>query len=281
METLLCLWLPGLAGTGALPASARWTLPGVYRLWPGLPDRLAADSLDQAWTPPDLPLSQAEMGAFAADLERFAGDLTRGGSGLGEAFLASARESREAEVARDLDAIRALAGPDPGLAARRLRLLRERAQRLLAWYWFQQKTLAEIAVLVDRINAGVEGLGEGLSRDVDGTPVLETGPLPLGADLSPEGLSGGSLMVLLEAALALTGPETVFVLEEGALSEEEEGCPLRSDFAPEPGFAGALDAVLAEGALGLERPAGELLPGSVWLPDPGRPVRLLLSGGRA
>lgn len=269
----LMLWMPGLYGTG-IRTALEDRLPAVRRLWPGLPGRLAAGEEGGAkpWTPDHLPCSEAEMGAFVAELERFAQDSVRGSDAVHEAVVARMKDEQEAQVRRDLAAIEALAQDGAGeeAAERQAELVRRRAQRLLAWTWHQQKTVAEITALVDKINAGVRGLGQGLSRDVDHEPVLEAGPLPLGQDLAQDAARmAGRWQVWLEAALALVSEGTAFVWEQCVPGAE---MPADLQALQDRAEAGTTDGVSE-----VTVQAGELLPASVasGLVDGRRSVRLL------
>ena len=269
----LMLWMPGLYGTG-IRTALEDRLPAVRRLWPGLPGRLAAGEEGSAkpWTPDHLPCSEAEMGAFVAELERFAQDSVRGSDAVHEAVVARMKDEQEAQVRRDLAAIEALAQDGAGeeAAERQAELVRRRAQRLLAWTWHQQKTVAEITALVEKINAGVRGLGQGLSRDVDHEPVLEAGPLPLGQDLVQDAARmAGRWQVWLEAALALVPEGTAFVWEQCVPGAE---MPADLQALQDRAEAGTIDGVSE-----VTVQAGKLLPASVasGLVDGRRSVRLL------
>ena len=269
----LMLWMPGLYGTG-IRTALEDRLPAVRRLWPGLPGRLAAGEEGGAkpWTPDHLPCSEAEMGAFVAELERFAQDSVRGSDAVHEAVVARMKDEQEAQVRRDLAAIEALAQDGAGeeAAERQAELVRRRAQRLLAWTWHQQKTVAEITALVEKINAGVRGLGQGLSRDVDHEPVLEAGPLPLGQDLAQDAARMARRgQVWLEPALALV-PEGTAVVWEQCVPGAEMPADLQA--LQDRAEAGTIDGVSE-----VTVQAGELLPASVasGLVDGRRSVRLL------
>lgn len=268
----LMLWMPGLWGTGIRTACEK-RLPAVRRLWPGLPSRLAVQKQGEAlpWIPAGLPCPETEMGAFVTELERFARDSVRGSDAVHEAVVTRMKDEQEAQVQRDLAAIQALSG-EAGLesALKQAELVRRRAQRLLAWIWYQQKTLAEITALVEKINAGVRGLGEGLARDVEHAPILEAGPLPLGQDLAQDAARmSGRWQVWLEAALALVPEDTAFVWEQCVPGAE---IPADLQALQEKAAPSAVD-----GCSEVVVRADELVPGAAasGLVDADRMVRLL------
>lgn len=274
------VWMPALWGTGQnFPLEG--LVPAAERLWPGLPAALARPCGAPAFEPADLPLGAREMGAYLNDLEAFSAEAARGGDAVSAMLAESLRRDQETQLARELAEVQALAGSGAAQpAAQAAPVMRQRAQRLLAWFWFQQKNLAEIADLVRRVNSGVQGLGEGLAKDTAETPGLEAGVIPLATDLE-EGMDemGGDWRRWLEAALALTGEETVFVLDRLPEGLEAAAGPFDggADFAVQ---LGAPEGIAVSGAV---VPAGQLLPKAVWLPDAERAVRLVLvlAGERA
>ncbi len=261
----VCIWMPELWGTGRVLRHEA-ALPAVRRLWPGLPGRLARPCPAPSWTPPDLPAAPAAMGAFMADLEAFAAEAARGGPAARQMLAARLARESAARLDGEMNDVAALGGRPSAAAAADGEDLR--AQRLLAWFWFQQKNLADIAELTARVNAGVRGLGEGLARDTGLEPEVEAGVIPLVEDLrlDAEGMAG-DWRVWLEAALRLTPKETVFVLERLPAGLEDKS------FAP-AGWTGRLEAPGVR-ARGLETPAAALLPGRSC--PGGRTVRLALA----
>ncbi len=266
----LCIWMPALWGTGEkLAMEERLTM--VRRLWPGLPLRFALPGLAAAWTPDSLPAGEREMGQFMAELEAFSSSLARQGGGGQHFILTQAEQVSERSLARELADVRALGSADGAHAeaspAAEAAAFKARCQRLLAWFWLQQKTLAEIACLVHKVNSGVQGLGKGL-REGDAAAAW-AGADSLGADLADDaGSLAGDWRLWLEAALGVTPEGTIFVLER--LPEGLDP----ADFTRDPGWAGEL-RVHGLRVSGLETTFGALVPLRSG-PGAARSVRLAL-----
>ncbi len=259
----VCIWMPELWGTGRVLRHEA-ALPMVRRLWPGLPDRLTRAGLGDPWTPAGLPATPAAMGAYMADLEAFAAEAARGGPAARQMLVARLARESAGRLDSEMRAVAALGGTRPAAAGDDAAL---RAQRLLAWFWFQQKNLADIDELTARVNAGVRGLGEGLKRDTGLDPEPAAGVISLVEDLSLDADSmSGDWRVWLEAALQLSPRDAVFVLERLPAGLED------GQFSDAP-WTGCLQAPGVR-VRGLELEAAALLPDRV-VPA-GRVVRLAL-----
>lgn len=266
----LYLWMPDLWGTGAVSPLAE-AMPMVKALWPGLPISTAAkdemDRFPQGWTPAELPVSTRDMGAFLRDMEVYSAEAARGDGGLSGLFMARMKAEAEASLRREMAEVAALAD-DKARGQVETTQSRTRAQRLLAWFWFQQKNLAEITALVARINDNVQGLGGDLSKDTPETPELQAGVIPLMTDLTPDVEElAGDWRKWLEAALVFTTGNEVFVCR--ALS----GLPLEQALSDVPLWGEALVPPSGVKICFLEVAAKDLLP-RVMLAETNRMLRL-------
>ena len=155
---------------------------------------------------------------------------------------------------------------------------RRAAQRTLAWYWLQQRNIAEIDGLVNRVNevSSVIEKGYGAETGEDGIDVSArhfAAPMSSGTgDLSPD------WRPLFLAVLKLVPADTVFVAEGGMAQDLSE----RLAFAPSAEMASALGA-----AKGVSVNFCEALPADIFgaraSKEPGLPSRVrlvLLPSGR-
>lgn len=259
------LWMPALYGTGMKVAHEK-SFPMVWRLWPGLPADAACEAENDGagnamYQPESLPYTPAQMRDCLRELESFSADLARGRDNVQAMVAARAEHAHEAGIRKELDEVEALGGssampasvPDEEACKKQ----RERAQRLLAWFWYQQKTLADIDNLVARVNKDVPGLGSDLRYDKDEEQeALDAGVIPLFEELEEDSAKADTNWRLwLEAALALVPENTVFVWTR--LPEDLEDVP----FSAQEDFAQCLpcpEGFACEGA-GLK--AADLLPG--------------------
>ena len=275
--TVLWLRLPGLAGTGSRYGDADAAWPSVRRLWPGLPDRLfsgpGAVSDAAVYVPENLPEDPETLAAYLNEVDRFARDTAR--SADVEAALLNEKAGRDRKRLREeLAGVAALgateherseADREAGTESRRA------AQRTLAWYWLQQRNIAEIDGLVNRVNevSSVIEKGYGAETGEDGIDVSArhfAAPMSSGTgDLSPD------WRPLFLAVLKLVPADTVFVAEGGMAQDLSE----RLAFVPSAEMASALGA-----EKGVSVDFWEALPADIFgaraAKEPGLPSRVRL-----
>lgn len=206
------IWLPELYGTGSAIACEQ-DYPRVARLAPGFPRRLFRPSTAAAFVPENLPYTPEEMAAYVLDLERFFAENSRQ-TALFEAQMQRLKDEEAYRANEERAAVGALLhGEDAEnaeeSARKREKMLRSRAQRLLAWYWLQQKNAADMAGIVDRINSSVASMKASFAAE----KTEEFGALAGLEDfaVAREDDSSQGVRLLLEAALILCPQDTVFV----------------------------------------------------------------------
>ena len=264
------LWLPALYGTGAqLPLEEK--MPAVRRIWPGLPEDAALPAAAAKWQPEALPLSARQMHSCLNELEGFATDLARGRDNTQAMVMAKIQDDQKAELQRDLADIEALGGGagQGGPKTVSLEKRQARAQRLLAWFWYQQKNLAEIDALVHKVNKDVLSVGGDLRHDTDEQDDLAAGVIPMLEALAADAAETKENWKLwLEAVLSLVPDNAVFVWEK--LPEELED----KSFSAEEDYARALPCPAGLACEGLAISAGELLPPSIYT-EAGKTIRMV------
>lgn len=177
--TVLWLRLPGLAGTGSRYGDADAAWPSVRRLWPGLPDRLfsgpGAVSDAAVYVPENLPEDPETLAAYLNEVDRFARDTAR--SADVEAALLNEKAGRDRKRLREELAVWPPSAPRNTSAARRTgrpgRNPGGPPSARLPWYWLQQRNIAEIDGLVNRVNevSSVIEKGYGAETGEDGIDV--------------------------------------------------------------------------------------------------------------
>ncbi len=265
----LYLWMPALYGTGMKIAHEE-SFPFVQRIWPGLPESVCEKTGQDRWQPDTLPCTPREMGACLRELESFSAEMSHGRDAVQAIVMTQKEKAQEAGLKKELDAVEALGGTASRSPEQEESRQREKAQRLLAWFWYQQKNLADIEKLVASINKGVPGIGDDLRYDKDEEQeALDTGIIPLLEALDDETDKDGiNWRLWLEAALALVPENTVFVWTRVPEELADAGFGAQAEFAqclPCP------DGLALEG---VSLKAGSLLPGST-LVNPERIVRLV------
>lgn len=205
----LWIWLPELYGTGSSIACEQ-DYPMVARLAPGFPRRLFRPCTAACYVPENLPYAPEEMAAYVLDLERFLAENARD-TALFEAQVQRLKDEEERRAREERAAVEDLLhGEDAGESAcRREKMLRARAQRLLAWCWLQQKNAADMAGIVDRINSSVASMKASFAaeRTEDFGALAGLGDFAV----AREDDAAQGVRMLLEAALVLCPQDTVFV----------------------------------------------------------------------
>ena len=265
----LYLWMPALYGTG-MKIAHEDSFPMVRRLWPGLPESVCVKAGHERWQPDNLPCTPREMGACLRELESFSAEMSHGRDAVQAIVMSQKEKAQEAGLKKELDAVEALGGSVSRSSEEEEARQREKAQRLLAWFWYQQKNLADIEDLVASINKGVPGIGDDLRCDKDEEQeALDTGIIPLLEALDDKTDKDGiNWRLWLEAALVLVPENTVLVWTRVPEELADAG------FGAQAGFAQCLpcpDGLVAEG---VSLQAGSLLPGSAFV-NPERTVRLV------
>lgn len=265
----LYLWMPALYGTG-MKIAHEDSFPFVRRIWPGLPDSVCEKAGQDRWQPDNLPCTPKEMGACLRELESFSAEMSHGRDAIQAIVMSRKEKEQEAGLKKELDDVQALGGSVSGSPEKDEDAQREKAQRLLAWFWYQQKNLADIGKLVASINKGVPGIGSDLRCDRDDEQeALDTGIIPMFEDLDDEADNEGiNWRLWLEAALALVPENTVFVWTKVPEELADAG------FGAEAGFVQGLPCPDGFAFEGVSLKAGSLLPGSAFA-DPERTVRLV------
>ncbi len=265
----LYLWMPALYGTG-MKIAHEDSFPLVRRIWPGLPESVCGKTGQDRWQPDSLPCTPREMGACLRELESFSAEMSHGRDAVQAIVMSQKEKAQEAGLKKELDAVEALGGSVSRSSEEEEARQREKAQRLLAWFWYQQKNLADIEQLVASINKGVPGIGDDLRYDKDEEQeALDTGIIPLLEALDDKTDKDGiNWRLWLEAALALVPENTVFVWTRVPEELADAGFGAQAEFAqclPCP------DGLVLEG---VSLKAGSLLPGSAFV-NPERTVRLV------
>ncbi len=265
----LYLWMPALYGTG-MKIAHEDSFPLVRRIWPGLPESVCVKTAQDRWQPDALPCTPREMGACLRELESFSADMSHGRDAVQAIVMSQKEKAQEAGLKKELDAVQALGGAGALSPEEEAARQREKAQRLLAWFWYQQKNLADIEELVASINKGVPGIGNDLRYDKDEEQeAIDTGIIPLLEALDDKTDKDGiNWRLWLEAALTFAPENTVFVWTRVPEELADAGFGAEADFVqglPCPdGFA--IDGVSLK--------AGSLLPGTSSV-QPERIVRLV------
>lgn len=265
----LYLWVPALYGTG-MNIAHEDSFPQVRRIWPGLPDSVCGKAGKDRWQPDNLPCTPREMGVCLRELESFSAEMSHGRDAVQAIVMSQKEKEQEAGLKKELDAVQALGGSVSRSPEKEEARQRERAQRLLAWFWYQQKNLADIEKLVASINKGVPGIGSDLRCDKDEEQeAVDTGVIPLLEALDDEADKDGiNWRLWLEAALALVPENAVFVWTKVPEELADAGFGAQAEFAENLPCPGGLALE------GVSLKAGSLLPGSAF-GHPARTVRFL------
>ena len=258
----LYLWMPALYGTG-MKIAHEDSFPLVRRIWPGLPESVCEKTVQDRWQPDSLPCTPREMGACLRELESFSADMSHGRDAVQAIVMSQTAKTQEAGLKKELDDVQALGGSGARPLEKEEARQRERAQRLLAWFWYQQKNLADIEKLVASINKGVPGIGSDLRYDKDEEQeAVDTGIIPLLEALDNETDKDGiNWRLWLEAALAFVPENTVFVWTR---IPEELADAL---FGSQEDFAQCLPCPEGFACEGASLKAGDLLPGAASVPQ--------------
>lgn len=260
-EAPLCLWMPGLFGTGRAATALEQLWPGVKRLWPGLPAALARavscgpgkdglSSLDferRAFVPAELPCTPQWMGACLEDLDRFLRESARG-TGCAGAFAEERLALERMSLARETSAVAGLgAHASEGSAGKEavrdeaalLLQRRTAAQQRLAWFWQQERSLVELSGLVSHVNTSTQRLHAGILQDGETSEDLAlTAGVFDGKVTDVDRSMEPDWRLCLASALLLVPGNTVFVAEGHMADDIAELCSL----APAGELAGAFGA---------------------------------------
>ncbi len=265
----LYLWMPALYGTGMKIAHEE-SFPLVQRIWPGLPESVCEKAGQNKWQPDNLPCTPREMGACLRELESFSAEMSHGRDAVQAIVMSQNEKAQEAGLKKELDDVQALGGAHTLSAEKEEARQREKAQRLLAWFWYQQKNLADIENLVATINKGVPGIGSDLRCDKDEEQeAIDTGIIPLLEALDDKTDKDSiNWRLWLEAALAFVPENTVFVWTRVPEELADAG------FCTEAEFVKLLPCPEGFALEGVSLKAGSLLPGNAFV-QPERIVRFV------
>lgn len=216
-EAAVCLWFPGLFGSGRQDTLS---CPSVHRLDIGLPARMLRNADAPGHRPESLPLHPEQMAALANEFQLLAKESAKGSGVLNEAALGMECEREETRAREEREAFARLGetgengpngeaggaaagqeGPDAGLE-----LARRRAQRTLLLLWLEERANCELDELIQKVEQGLSRLDAAFMADGRALPA-DAAPLENATDPLAR------WKTMLRNAFVLCPKESVFVLD--------------------------------------------------------------------